>query len=949
MIDLIKDWFERVSKSRVFPIVIIYTLLLSVLVHRLFVLQIVNGEEITQESEKKKDKERYVKGTRGSIYDCNGELLAYNELSYSVTIEDKDELTTNKEKNAMIYKLLKILKKNDCDVDIDFQIEKNKKGKFVFNVEGNTLLNFKRDAFCLSSVDKLSQKQLDATAEEMFEYLRYEKSTTSPRFEISDEYTEEEALEIMAVRFELLLNRYKKYLPITVASNIDEQTLIAIKENSADLPGVEVTTDTYRKYNDSKYFSHVIGYTGVVNEDEMAKLKEEKRDSEYTEADQIGKTGIEKEYESYLHGARGYEKITVNQSGRVLDVTDKKKASSGNDIYLTIDSKLQKACYDFLEKKLANILLANIIPGKGSGTKGSSSDGIKISIYEVYFALIDNNVIDITTLNDKNASDIEKKVYQKYINKRKDAFQKLKSILSVNSTKTAKDLSKEYQTYQSYIYSFLKNEGILIVDKIDESSAKYRAYKNDKIGLSEFLQYAISNSWVDLTKLEIGEDYYSSEEIYNKLLKYTFKNLKEDKAFAKKLYYYLIDNGTIYGYELCVILFEQGVLAYDEQQIASLLAGTVSPYTFLRKQIQDLKITPAMLALDPCSGSVIVTDPDTGEVKACVSYPGYDTNKFANRINTEYYYKLYEDKSYPTLYRAVQQRTAPGSTYKPLVSIAALTEGYISTGTKIYDKVAFEKIASRPKCWSNYSHGNINVSQAIEHSCNYFFYQVGFDMSDSATNHTKGLKILKKYAKMFGFDATSGLSASEYSPKISDSDAVRSAIGQGSNSYTPSQISRYCTTLANKEKCYDLNIVAKVKDTKGKIVLKNKAKVHNEINISSTTWNAVYQGMYGVVNGKDSTVKQYFKDLDVKVAGKTGTAQESKSRPNHGLFISFAPYNNPEICTTVVIPNGYSSANAAEVASNVYKYYFAGSEKAKKKVLKQAASSSGSSSGAQTD
>ena len=277
-------------------------------------LQIVNGEEITQESEKKKDKERYVKGTRGNIYDCNGVLLAYNELSYSVTIEDNGELTTNEEKNAMIYKLLTILKKNDCDVDIDFQIEKNKKGEFVFNVEGNALLNFKRDAFCLSSVDKLSQKQLNATAEEMFEYLRYEKSTTSPRFEISDEYTEEEALEIMAVRFELLLNRYKKYLPIVVASNIDEQTLVAIKENSADLPGVEVTTDTYRKYNDSKYFSHVIGYTGVVNEEEMAKLKEENRDSEYTEADQIGKTGIEKEYESYLHGARGYEKITVGTS-----------------------------------------------------------------------------------------------------------------------------------------------------------------------------------------------------------------------------------------------------------------------------------------------------------------------------------------------------------------------------------------------------------------------------------------------------------------------------------------------------------------------------------------------------------------------------------------------------------------------------------------------------------
>lgn len=941
MLDLLKDWFERVRKTRIFPIVIVYIVLISILVHRLFVLQIINGEKLTQESEKRDDKERYIKGTRGNIYDCNGVLLAYNELSYSVTIEDKEELDTNKKKNQMIYKLLQILKKNNCEIDIDFPIEKNKKGEFVFNVEDQALLNFKRDAYCLSSVKKLTQKQLDATAKEVFEYLRYDKSSNSPRFEISDEYTEDEALEIMGVRFAFLLNRYQKDIPITVASNIDEKTLVAVEENSADLPGVEVTTDTYRKYNNSKYFSHVIGYTGTVNEEEMAELKKNGRDKEYTESDQIGKTGIEKEYEEYLHGARGYKKVTVNQSGRVLNVIDQKKASSGNDIYLTIDSELQKACYDMLEKKLANVLLSKIHAGKGAGTKGRASDGITIPIYDVYFALIGNNVIDITTLNDEHASDIEKSVYKKYTRKRKEVFSQLKSILSVNSSKTAKELSEEYQTYQDYIYSYLVKEDILLSDKIDENNGKYKAYKNERISLSEFLQAAIANSWVDLSKLELGDSYYSSTEIYQKLLKYTFKNLKDDKDFAKKIYYYLIDTGVVSGRELCVILYEQGVLAYDEQQIAKLNAGTVSAYEFIRKQIKDLKITPAMLALDPCSGSVIVTDPDDGTVKACVSYPGYDTNKYANRIDTEYYYKLYEDKSYPTLYRAVQQRTAPGSTYKPLVSIAALTEGYISTGTRIQDKVVFDKVASRPKCWSNYSHGNINVSQAIEHSCNYFFYQVGFDMSDSATNHTKGLKVLRKYAKMFGFDSTSGLSELEYSPKISDEDAVRSAIGQGTNNYTPSQIARYCTTLVNQQKCYDLNLVGKVKDQKGKTVLKKKAKVHNELNISSTTWNAVYKGMYGVVNGKDSTVKQYFTDLKVKVAGKTGTAQESKSRPNHGLFISFAPYDNPEICTTVVIPNGYTSANAAEVASNVYKYYFAKSEKEKKKILKQEVNTGG--------
>ena len=375
MLDIFKEWFDRFGKTRIFPIILVYILLISVLVHRLFVLQIINGESMSQESEKKTFKERHLKGTRGNIYDCNGVLLAYNELSHSVTLEDSEELQTNAEKNQMIYNLIQILEKNDCKIDIDFEIQLNKKGEFEFSVDGTALLNFKRDVYCLKSATELSEKQMNADAAEVYKYLAGKSRNC---FNISDEYKKEDALKIMAIRYQLFLNRYKVYLPITVASNIDEKTMIAVKENSANLPGVEVSTETYRKYNESKYFSHVIGYTGVVNEEELEKLGEEGKKDLYTEADQIGKTGIEKEYERYLHGDRGYEKFTVNQLGRVLEVTDTKKAASGNDIYLTIDSKLQKACYDLLEKKLANILLGKIHNSKSAGTKGRASDGIMI-------------------------------------------------------------------------------------------------------------------------------------------------------------------------------------------------------------------------------------------------------------------------------------------------------------------------------------------------------------------------------------------------------------------------------------------------------------------------------------------------------------------------------------------------------------------------------------------
>ena len=245
MLDIFKDWFERVRKARTFPIVIVYVLLIGILVYRLFSLQIVNTKNITEKNENVKEKNVLLKGTRGNIYDCNGELLAYNELAYSVTMVDSGELKTSEEINSMIYRLLQILDKYDCKVDTEFPIDINKKGKMIFTVEGTALKNFKRDAYCASSVEKLKEEQLNATAEEMFAFLR-SNETESPKFNISDKYTDEEALRIMAIRYELFLNRYQKYKTITVASNVDEQIRVAIEENSADLPGVEITKDTYR-------------------------------------------------------------------------------------------------------------------------------------------------------------------------------------------------------------------------------------------------------------------------------------------------------------------------------------------------------------------------------------------------------------------------------------------------------------------------------------------------------------------------------------------------------------------------------------------------------------------------------------------------------------------------------------------------------------------------------
>ena len=299
--------------------------------------------------------------------------------------------------------------------------------------------------------------------------------------------------------------------------------------------------------------------------------------------------------------------------------------------------------------------------------------------------------------------------------------------------------------------------------------------------------------------------------------------------------------------------------------------------------------------------------------------------------------------------RATQQKAAPGSTFKMVTATTALEEGIINPYTRIHDGVQFNKINKPwPKCWSTYSHGNINVSQAIQHSCNYFFYEMGYRLGNghnTLVDNEKGLSKLKKYAEKYGLTEKSGIELPEAEPTFSDVDVVRSAIGQGSHSYTPVQMSRYVTTIANGGTCFDLTLIQKIKDAKSKTQDKKISNVRNKLNFQSSTLTAIKTGMKNVVQA--GSIKSLFNNVNVTVAGKTGTAQITNNEPNHALFVSFAPYENPEISITVVIPNGFSSSNAAELASKVYQYYY--DKSSRKKLMDGKVSSPAMGGTRQTD
>ncbi|MCH5252142.1 MAG: hypothetical protein J1F22_04135 [Lachnospiraceae bacterium] len=937
MLGSILENLRNIVKSRLFSVVITYIALFSILISRMFYLQIIKGETYDKEASLQKQKIKTIKSARGKIYDSTGKLLATNEQSYAITIEDSGELTDNLSKNKVIMKCIRLIEKNGDTLDLEFPISITKKGKFQFNSNKSAQLRFKRDIFYCKSVDELTQEQQDMTASDCFWYLRNtSKANTTHFFDVKEEgktdekgrysekFSNKDALKIMTVRYAMLMNTYSKYEAISISTNVSERTVAAIKESSADLPGVEVSTETNRVYYDSKYFSHIIGYTGLISSDTLAQMQEENSNTEYTAADQIGKTGIEKEYEDELKGQKGSETLVIDSSSRIISSTKTKDAIAGNDIYLSINSGLQKATYKLVEKEIAGILTSKLVNSKSHGTKGKKAAGILVSIYDVYDAILQNSIVDIQHFNESDASTLEKSIYRKFSSSKKSAIRNIKRHLTYNNKTSGKQLSDALDNYMDYFFSMLRDNGILDSANMDTTNSTYNKYANDEISLSEFLIYAIKNNWINLKNLDIGDEYYSSEEVFKKIGNYIYDEITDDTAFDKKVYHTMVDTGVISGREICMLLYDQKVLKKNKTTYDKLRTGMIAPYSFLKSKIKSLEISPGDLGLTPCACSVVVTSVKTGKVLSMVSYPSYDNNKFANAVDSDYYAKVSTSSASALLNRATQQKTAPGSTFKMVTATAVLEEGIINPYSTVHDGVQFEKINKPwPKCWSTVSHGTLNVSSAIQHSCNYFFYEMGYRLGNGRENivdNEKGLTRLKKYADKYGLTKKSGVELSEAEPTFSDVDIVRSAIGQGSNSYTPIQLSRYVTTIANGGSCYDLTLVDKIKNTKSGKTKKNSAEVNSELDFSSSTLTAIKTGMSRVVN--NGSITTLFKKVPVQVAGKTGTAQITANEPNHALFVSFAPYANPEISVVVVIPNGFVSSNAAELASNIYKYYY---------------------------
>ena len=328
---------------------------------------------------------------------------------------------------------------------------------------------------------------------------------------------------------------------------------------------------------------------------------------------------------------------------------------------------------------------------------------------------------------------------------------------------------------------------------------------------------------------------------------------------------------------------------------------------------------------DACAGAAVVIDVNSGELLASVSAPNYDLTTYLETYNT-----LAKDKNLPLFNRAFVGTYAPGSTFKMATGIAGLEEGFIKPNSYIRDLGVYTKYKDyKPQCWvyDDYgtTHGSINVSQALEKSCNYFFYE---------TSDNMGIDLLNDYCKKLGLGEKTGVELPEASGVLASpayklkafeeqwypGDTLQASIGQSYNLFTPLQLANYVATIVNGGTRYKAHLVKSINDSEtGSNIKETTPEVVETLNMKDENYHAIMYGMK--LAAQSGTASNLFSSYKVGVGAKTGTASVPKGTAN-GVFVAFAPYENPEIAICVVVEHGAHGNYVGAVAKAVFDEYF---------------------------
>lgn len=435
------------------------------------------------------------------------------------------------------------------------------------------------------------------------------------------------------------------------------------------------------------------------------------------------------------------------------------------------------------------------------------------------------------------------------------------------------------------------------------------------------------------TELESAGDGYDQNSIIGKTgVQYVFEKYLKGSNGTRQID--MDVNGNITG----EYITEEPVVGSDVQLTIDAKLQNVAEES-LKEDIEKIKNGGYAEKSEAEGGAVVAMNTKTGEILALASYPDYEPQLFVNGISTEKYNEYRENEA---LYnRAISGTYAPGSTFKMITAIAGLETGKITTSEKI-NCTGVYPYAHKPVCWYYTSyrsgHGPLDVSQAIQHSCNYFFYEVG---------NRIGINTLSEYAEYFGLGRKTGIELpSESSGNIASSkraeeenrewylgETLSAAIGQSYNNVTPLQMAKYISILVNGGHQIDVTLVKSIINSDGTDVSKDEMNKYvnellgieenNDIEekiFDDENLSIVLEGMKNVTTETGGTAYSIFKNSSIQVGGKTGSAQAGSK--THAWFVGFAPFDDPEIAVVVMIENGGHGAYSAQVAKDIFDSYF---------------------------
>lgn len=358
----------------------------------------------------------------------------------------------------------------------------------------------------------------------------------------------------------------------------------------------------------------------------------------------------------------------------------------------------------------------------------------------------------------------------------------------------------------------------------------------------------------------------------------------------------------------------------------------------LKAQLERLQQDPANPAPNAKAAAAVVLKVNTGEILAMVSIPGFDPNIFSGRISAALWNSLQNDPLKPLTNRAVTGEYSPGSSFKMVTATAALEERVVSPTERVTCSGTYFRVMPK-KCWQKGGHGPVDVRSALGASCNVFFYEMGYRL---------GVDRLAEYANKFGLGVPTGFqfvprekrglvpstvwkkAAYEHNlpgindPRWYDAETFDAAIGQGFHKVTPLQMAVYVSSIANGGKRYVPFIAREIRSPDGKVIAGFEPRVAGNVGVSQKTLEIVKEGMLRVTQ-PGGTAAGAFRDFPIKVGGKTGTVQMDPSlgMDDHGWFIGFAPYDEPEIAVAIIVEQGKGGARAAApVARRIFEEYF---------------------------